>query len=928
MVEFLKAKPTTFLNKRVGIVNADTGAIQAANTLANVANKIASEQFKQATLDEKKFGENYALSLPTRDLNGDLKFEKLDKNLSAVAREAAEPIRRKQYAEALSVDIYNNLNEIRLNSKTSDEFNSKTNAFMGEYINQISNVGGKEYANLITENIAKLGSQHFYAMATEERKKELRIASLNSLAINEKTTDELEAYLINEFNNMQEGTEIQTIDRLLKEQENEIEQLLASNNANLKDFNLNPAKHSAQDLQINSVTGRALVKAAFNDTKYTNLLSIYRHIDQGSELDYDKMSAGADGNVDENKKRVLAKIVNFVKQSAYKDEILKTMDTMLVSQGKLEGKIKADEAYERKNKELILEKEKELPENRLSAPKFFKQMDFAGSELLKEYEENNFIVTDNIVSRLNSITSRILKSGTKEGLQLNDGSKVFLSNAGSLQLLSKVTGKVFMDHIVNSGEFTDVDSMNKLRVAMTNLDQNDDPEVRFLSGGQKTVIEQMMPLINKINLPKTDVFSAIDQEFTRRKERLVAQNKSAATTQKNNSIVTNAITGTFGSYTDKKGIVLDDALIGEYNPNYFNTFLDNLENSVGDTNRNARLIDLSIVNKAHPKSFKNFMERSVSGTNTNIQQIQTAISLYKRYSTYNVNGTPIDVLSGVLDKKTHSILTIASNIIPNYKGADDFLGIRNPNAASMMTRIVDAYNNKDTDENKSRLKGIMGGNFTRSYDYLRTLGFDAQDAKDLQFIPEIAANLMMTEADTKTLLLDIQENLYPDGEGLIVDVLTSSNNSTKSKFSMLRSFADPINGASDRAYIRDKINKDLLDLQVVDKIGDVKGSYLLNYKPAQITGGKEIGLGITVGGERTTPLGAKDPSQEFESGDVPVYLHPYGEGSDLMNHKYMLVVKSGNSFQPLSHPTKGLMIYDVRELKKEIDGIRLEQQGD
>ena len=36
----------------------------------------------------------------------------------------------------------------------------------------------------------------------------------------------------------------------------------------------------------------------------------------------------------------------------------------------------------------------------------------------------------------------------------------------------------------------------------------------------------------------------------------------------------------------------------------------------------------------------------------------------------------------------------------------------NPNATSVMTRIVDAYNNKDTDENKSRLKGIMGGNFT------------------------------------------------------------------------------------------------------------------------------------------------------------------------------------------------------------------------
>ena len=64
---------------------------------------------------------------------------------------------------------------------------------------------------------------------------------------------------------------------------------------------------------------------------------------------------------------------------------------------------------------------------------------------------------------------------------------------------------------------------------------------------------------------------------------------------------------------------------------------------------------------------------------------------------------------------------------------------------------------------------------------------------------------------------------------------------------MLRTFADEITGASDRAYIRDKINKDLLDLQVKDRIGDVKGSYLLNYKPAQITGVKRLGLVLQLG---------------------------------------------------------------------------------
>ena len=71
--------------------------------------------------------------------------------------------------------------------------------------------------------------------------------------------------------------------------------------------------------------------------------------------------------------------------------------------------------------------------------------------------------------------------------------------------------------------------------------------------------------------------------------------------------------------------------------------------------------------------------------------------------------------------------------------------------------------------------------------------------------------------------------------------------------------------------------------------------------------------------------GSKDPSQNLNQ-VMLILFTPYGEGSDLMNHH--VIIKSGNSFQPLSHPTKGLMIYDVRELKKEIDAKRLEQQGD
>ena len=556
---------------------------------------------------------------------------------------------------------------------------------------------------------------------------------------------------------------------------------------------------------------------------------------------------------------------------------------------------------------------------------YLESITFNTNSILDKYKSNNYDA-DAVVKDVTSLFNNILTTSSEEGLSY-DGKKIFFSDVAAGKLVQMTAGKLFLDHIVDSGEFGDVPSMNKLRVAITNISSDGDPDVTRLNPDQKVVIEQMMPLLKKINIPEKQIFDAIDTEFTKRKERLVASNKQQTTINKESIVVTSAINNTFGSYSDKKGDILDKHLIGGLNPNYFKTYLDALENGVGDTNRNARLIDLSIVNKAHPKSFRLFMDRVVSGTNNNIQDIATGINLYKRYSNYDVNGTPIDVLSGALDKKTHSILTIASNIIPNYKGADEFLGIPNPNEATMMTRIVEAYNNKDTDENKSRLKGIMGGSFTRSYDYLRSLGFDKPEAEALQFIPEIAANLMMNEENTKSLLMNIQENLYVDGEGMIVDTLTSGNVSTKSKFAMPRVFSDPNTGAEDREFVRDKINKDLLELAVTNRLGEVTGKYMLNYKPAEIVGGYDVGP-ITLGGERTRPLGSKAPDQEFEQGDIPVYLHPYADGSDLNKFKYLVVQKIGSSFKPVIHPTKGQLIYNIEDLKKEIDTKRLELQGE
>ena len=191
MVQFLKAKPTSFVNQPVGVVGVDMGGQRAGQVLASTANNLAQQFFKEATDNEKKLGEDAALELPIRDTQGNLEFRTIDKSLSQVAQEAADPVVRRRYTEALGVDLYKRINEIRLDSTSSEDFNSKTQAFMGSYIDEVNKLGGAEYQNVITQSVTNLSTQHFYAMATEERKEQLRVASLNALAINQKSTADM-----------------------------------------------------------------------------------------------------------------------------------------------------------------------------------------------------------------------------------------------------------------------------------------------------------------------------------------------------------------------------------------------------------------------------------------------------------------------------------------------------------------------------------------------------------------------------------------------------------------------------------------------------------------------------------------------------------------------------------------------------------------
>ena len=180
MVEFLKAKGTSFVNKPVGVNNVNTGAVEAGQTLARVGQQLATQFFADAEQEQIKLGKEVGLTLPVRDNDGNLAFQTTPTTLSDVAKNAAEPIIQKRYEDALNVDIFSKLNEIRQKSRTSSEFSKNVENEMSVYIEQTKLSGGERYVSGMTQTVAKLSAQHFNAMATEETKEAMRISSLQA----------------------------------------------------------------------------------------------------------------------------------------------------------------------------------------------------------------------------------------------------------------------------------------------------------------------------------------------------------------------------------------------------------------------------------------------------------------------------------------------------------------------------------------------------------------------------------------------------------------------------------------------------------------------------------------------------------------------------------------------------------------------------
>lgn len=161
MVEFLKAKPTSFVNRPRGIIDTRTGEGEVYEQVARLGDQMSRMGFEEAVVEQEKVGKDYVASLQTRDEQGNLQFVSLPESLSKVARDAATPQLRKRYANELQLDTSNKIAELHRTYKDDPvSFEFQSNLYITETVNTLRANGYSEVAGDYATNAAGLVVQH------------------------------------------------------------------------------------------------------------------------------------------------------------------------------------------------------------------------------------------------------------------------------------------------------------------------------------------------------------------------------------------------------------------------------------------------------------------------------------------------------------------------------------------------------------------------------------------------------------------------------------------------------------------------------------------------------------------------------------------------------------------------------------------------
>ena len=487
MVQFLKSKGTSFVNKPVGVNNVNTGAVEAGQTLARVGQNLATQFFQDAEQEQIKLGKEVGLTLPVRDETGKLSFQTTPTTLSDVAKNAAEPIIRKRYEDALNVDLYAKINEIRQKSRTSGEFSKNVENEMSVYIEQTKQSGGQEYVSGMTETVAKLSAQHFNAMATEETKEAMRIASLDAnLLVNTNISD-----LISFATNQIDKANVNELTNTLLDLRPSIRDAVETNDLNLSVNNLAVDTHRKTDTRARTAVSFALVNVLTKNKTSAQILDIENYFRTGV----------VPKHLDDKGKKILEVITKgpYI-DGSFREEVKKYLSSVQDKVNETQNRITAD-----KNRAEV-EKNRKIAEYRNDPTVYRNSQDYKANFLIKlqtihkDIFNNNGVATDEQKTSIRQLEDQLFEATKGTGILVN-GKRILLTKGEASTALNDAVVLGLENTIVQSQLFKTGNDLGLLQDALYQRDPS------LLSAEQKKVYDTVIS-VSGASLQKNTIINA------------------------------------------------------------------------------------------------------------------------------------------------------------------------------------------------------------------------------------------------------------------------------------------------------------------------------------------------------------------------------------------------------------------------------------
>ena len=886
MVEFLKAKGTSFVNKPVGVNNVNTGAVEAGQTLARVDQQLASQFFADEEQEQIKLGKEIGLTLPVRDDDGNLAFQTTPTSLSDVAKNAAEPIIQKRYEDALNVDIFGKLNEIRQKSRTSGEFSKNVENEMSVYIEQTKQSGGDRYVGGMTETVAKLSAQHFNAMATEETKEAMRISSLQANQINNLNIADLISIAGDQINKANIGE----LDNVLEDLESNAQAIVEQNNNNLVSNNLAVDTHRKTDTSAKTAVSFALVNILTKDKTPAQIHEIENYFRTGT-LPKDLS----------NKEIVL---LDKIESSPYRNEVKKYVSGVQDKVSEIARQLRADKNQKYVDEQRLISEYRNDHTIYRNSQQFKAQFQMQLSSIHNEIFARGGLASDEQKNKIRNLENQLFKATDGTGVIIN-GQRILLQRGEAMSAMNDAVVMGLENTIVKSNLFKTGSDLGKLQDALYQRDP------RLLSSDQKKVYDTVIE-VSGVSLQKDSIINATGKAIN---DNITSANRAdkelAETTllQNNFNNASGIGTAKFGNTAKEQQNLSESHNINA--PYFFQLFEDELSTNT------PRAVELNkqMARGNFTSAFVNFMDNALTGRDEG--EITRAMNYFQKYSQVQEGGIRVDKLYDVLDEETYALYNIAKKLIPAYRGKKEFFDVEGRDGgpvtqAQMLTKIKQVYQARTQPESisnfKSNLKSIIGKE-KNSFDYLtNTLGFDRTEARDLQFVVDMSASMGLTKKVTDEILTISKDGIYLDGESTVVDFYAGGDNAFRSKYAFKAVF-----GAEEDGFARSIIQRRLNDLEhFVEKVGPdgkiVKrpvGSFTLMYKPTQVIDGKV-----------QYSTGTRTDAVKPDVLDTPVYLQPIPYGSRKDDVRYVAVTQRGDFFRPIRLPDGSLMAFDAKELRR------------